>query len=483
MVNTLPEICKNFVDGKWIAPSNNSPTPIINPGNLNETVGKIIYADDELSKLAMDSASNAFTAWKNLGKEKRIELLQKVLNEIRREIETFSEIITSENGKIISESRAEVKSSLLEGEFQLQFIGKEINKISEEEIRHEPLGVVLLITPSNFPLATIIRKIIPALAIGNVVVLKPSEITPLTAVKLFQILEETGLPSGVANLIIGEGKAIGPPLINHPALTAISFTGSTVTGKQIRNMIADRKVKLQAEMGGKNAVVVLNDADMNSALDAVIKSGFTCCGQWCTGTSRVILEKNIYDDFLTHLVERINTIRVGIGTDEASTMGPLVSIEQLKKVQFAVEQGLSEGARLITGGKSLPNTSSFIGYYFEPTVFSNVKPNMKIAREEIFGPVISVLKAEDIDDAILITDNTNYGLSVSVYTNNMEAAEKFVSNVNAGLCHVNLPTSHRKVSMPLLGWKDSGCGMPESGSYAMEFFTRTKSIYRKYYEN
>ncbi len=470
------EVIRNFINGKWTSPQNAVKASLKNPGNFEDVIGTIEYADEKTAESAMDAAESSKILWKNTPLLKRIELLENCLSLIEVNRESIARTITRENGKTLSESNAEISSSISEGRYQLKFFKVEEER-SKDNVRYEPLGPVLLITPSNFPLATIIRKLIPALAAGNTAVVKPSEVTPLTAVRFFGMMHEAGLPGGVVNLVIGEGSVIGPALLNRPALKAVSLTGSTLTGRSVSSQIAGRDIRLQAEMGGKNAVVVLKDADLELALDAVSTAGFACCGQWCTGTSRVIVELPVYNEFITRLAERIKNIKVGLGTDPDSQMGPLVSEAQFKKVVDAVESAKKEGARLICGGRKPKGTPE--GYYFEPTMFADVSPNMQIAREEIFGPVLAVIPAEDTGDAIRITNSSKYGLSASVYTEDEDAAEKIIDAIDAGLCHINLPTSFRDPSLPLLGWKDSGAGIPESGRFARDFFTKTKAIYRR----
>ncbi|MDQ7051799.1 MAG: aldehyde dehydrogenase family protein [candidate division KSB1 bacterium] len=353
----------------------------------------------------------------------------------------------------------------------------EVNPMKRMKSRHEPLGVVLLITPWNFPLATVLRKMIPALAAGNTVVLKPSELTPLTAVALFHLMDASGLPPGVANLVLGEGPVVGKALVQHLDVRAISFTGSTVTGLQLARLLDARGVRFQAEMGGANTLVVLADADLEAAADAAVSAGFACCGQWCTGTGRVIVEQEKYAEFLPKLLTRLKKMVIGDGRDARVNMGPLISAQQRNKIEQAVQRALAEGARLLCGGRRPADPALQKGYFYEPTLLADVTAEMEAAWEEIFGPVLVAMPARDPDEALALANGTRYGLAFSVYTRDAEKAGKFLREVEAGLCHVNLPTGFRDPVLPLLGWKDSGRGWPEAGKYGLEFLTRTKAVY------
>ncbi len=470
---------KSYISGSWISTKSGITKTLHNPADTNQLTGKVEYAGGEIAQAAMDAAKDAWNCWREYPVAKRIEILSVLLEIIKQERDEIAKIITTENGKTLRESYSEIDSALNEAEYQTKFLSKSIvEHISNHEIRYEPLGVVLLITPWNFPLATILRKLVPALAVGNTVVVKPSELTPMTADALFRIIDRLGFPKGAINMLIGEGNVSGPVLCKHPALRAVSLTGSSYTGANIARQIRDYKVKFQAEMGGKNAVVVLEDADLDEAANAVVQSGFACCGQWCTGTSRVIVEKPVYEKFINMLVEKTGRISTGDGFNKSVTMGPLISKAQLDRVEAAVLNAKKDGAKLLAGGKRPGKAELSNGYFFEPTIFADVKPGMNIAQEEIFGPVIAVLAADNMDEALSIANNSKYGLAFSVYTKSKSAAGKFMNEVNAGVCHINLPTSFRDPALPLYGWGNSGCGLPESGRFARDFFTKTKAIYK-----
>ena len=478
----LPLAC-SFIDGCWVR-GHGEWAELYNPADLSQTVGMVEFADGCEVESAVMAATAAWDGWRAVSPLDRIKILRATLGRLDRCRQQIAEVITAENGKTIDESLAEVDGSLREGIYQLDLLAEnapdEEDKVLETETRYEPLGVALLITPYNFPLATIVRKLIPALALGNTAVVKPSEFTPLTAAAIFGLLQMSGLPDGVANLLLGEGPVVGPVVAAHKGLHAISLTGSTETGLAIQ-AISSPHVRFQAEMGGSNCVVVLVDADLDEAVDAVVRGGFACSGQWCTGTSRVIVDRQIYAHFTNKLVERAQRIVVGNGMDERSDMGPLTTATQLKRVDRMVQEATDQGARLCCGGcrpePSRLNGSSS-GHFFEPTVLIGVDPEMRIAQEEVFGPVLLVMPANDPDQALQLANATRYGLSCSVYTGNVDQAERFICGLGAGMCHVNLPTSYRDPDLPLNGWGDSGRGIPESGRHAREFFSRIKAIYR-----
>lgn len=470
--------CPNYIAGKW--QDTGQPHPIRNPADVTEIVAEAHLADAALAKQAVEAADSAWDSWRTSAGGERGHLLRQVLATLQARRADLAHTITLENGKTLRESEAEVDAAIKEATYQLDFVQTHLVETWDgHEVRHEPLGVALLLTPWNFPLATVLRKMVPALAAGNTVVLKPSELTPATAVELFRVVDAVGLPAGVANLVLGEGPVVGTTLSQHPAVRAISFTGSTPVGLQLAESLGRRDVRLQAEMGGANAVVVLADADLEAAAEAAVSHGFACCGQWCTGTSRVIVERSVYEEMLQRLTKRTQKIVPGNGLDARATMGPLISQPQLQKVESVVAEALRHGARLVTGGKRPTGSAFERGHFFEPTILADVTSEMAVAREEIFGPVLLVLPAHDADEARVLANHTPYGLAFSVFTQDAEQAERFVREVEAGVCHINLPTAYRDPAFPLLGWKDSGRGWPEAGKYGLEFFTRPKAVYRQ----
>lgn len=475
----MMKMCRSYIAGHWVAAAPEQCIPLLNPGNLDEAVALAQFATATGAVAAMDAARTAAESWRRTPFAVRAALLEKLLAAIEERRDEFAETITRENGKTLRESHAEITAAVREGRYQLGFLRSVLDGgQANETIRYEPLGVTLLITPFNFPMATVIRKLVPALATGNSVVLKPSERTPVTATLLFEQIHAGQFPPGVANMVIADGPTTAGALIPHRALRAISFTGSTRNGRAIQRAIGDRNIRLQAEMGGKNAVVILQDAEMETAVEAVIGNAFACCGQWCTGTSRVIVEAPLYAPVLDALAERAGKIIVGYGLDPHAQMGPLISREQRAWVQNVVQEAQAGGARLVAGGYAPRRPGLPRGHYFTPTILADVTPEMVVATEEVFGPVLIVMKAACPEEALEMVNRTAFGLSFSIYTQNFPLAEWFLAEVEAGLCHLNLPTAYRDPALPLLGWKESGRGWPESGRFALDFFTQTKSIYR-----
>ncbi|RMI14685.1 MAG: aldehyde dehydrogenase [Calditrichaeota bacterium] len=472
------QVAKSYLNGGWQAPDGAEVREIPNPANVNEVVGRVVFADAALAEIAVQAARKACMAWRFTPSEKRRERLERLLQQIRLHRETFARIITRENGKTLSESLGEVEASLKEAHFQLAYVADHlIEPHGSHRVQHEPLGVAALFTPWNFPLATVLRKMVPALMAGNTVVLKPSEFTSLTAAMLVGLMEELEFPPGVVNLVLGEGPEVGPPIAQHPAVGAISFTGSTRIGLELASSLGARDVRFQGEMGGSNALIILEDADLEAAVDAAVSNGFACCGQWCTGTGRVIVQRQVYHPVLEMLVGRVRRIVVGNGMDAGVIMGPLISQHRREKVEQAVNRAVQEGARVLVGGKRPQGSQYDRGYFYEPTILADVTARMHASREEIFGPVLVVMPADTPDEILQLTNSSPYGLSVSIYTRDKARAEGLVHRIEAGLCHLNLPTGYRDPALPLSGWKDSGRGWPEAGRYGLEFFTRPKAVY------
>lgn len=471
-------ICKSYIAGDWIYSKEPNLIKMYNPADTTQIISEVEYLNKEWINDAVNKAKSAFLIWRQIPLEERVELISEYLEKISLGKDKLANIISRENGKTLKESFAEISSGLNEAHYQLNLLGEflKTNHI-KLETRNEPLGVVLLITPWNFPFATIMRKLIPAVITGNSVIIKPSELTPMTSVMLFNLLEDIALPAGTINMVLGDGE-VGGYLTRNKNISAISLTGSYLTGSIIKKQIANLGTKFQAEMGGKNTVAVMPDANIDKAAEDIVSNAYACCGQWCTGTSRVVVHSKIYQKLVDKIVALIEKIKIGNGFDELTDMGPLISRAQFNKVKSAVKE--CEGAKLLIGGKPPDTEELSNGYFFEPTLFTNVDPNSKLAQEEIFGPVLSIIIENSIEKMIKTINNSEYGLSFSVYTKDEELAEKFINEVESGLCHINLPTSHRDPSLPLLGWKNSGYGLPEAGAFAFQFFTKPKAVYRNY---
>ena len=345
-----------------------------------------------------------------------------------------------------------------------------------------PLGVVALITPWNFPMAIPAWKLAPALICGNTIVLKPASGTPLSAVKLVEIFEEAGLPAGVLNLITGSGAAIGNHLVEHPKVNAVSFTGSTEIGTDIYARGARLLKKVQCEMGGKNAVIVLADADMDKALASIVQGAFGSTGQRCTATSRAIVETSVYDQVVDQLALKTSQLKIGDGLDESVDVSPLSSAYQQEKVLEYIGIGTEEGANLVCGGNALSGDLYGDGFYVEPTIFSDVTTDMRIAQEEIFGPVLTAMEAQDIEEAISVSNQVQFGLSSSIYTRDIPKAFQYINTVETGMVHVNAPTLGGEVHLPFGGLKSSGVGQREQGLEGINFFSEVLTAYIDYAE-
>ena len=477
-------VLQNYVAGQWIDSTSRNLRQSFNPANHEELLCKTQDSNPADAAAAIQAAENAFARWARTPMPKRAALLQDFLSHFKSREEEFVRAITRENGKTLRESRTEFLAALKEADFQVGQGRRVAGELRPSELpgvscylQREPLGVVTLITPWNFPLNVACRKLIPALIAGNTCVLKPSELTPMSAALLYESLHAAGLPPGVVNLVFGVGSVIGDTLVTHPAVKALSFTGSTEVGLGIAKKLAGRETKIQLELGGKNPLVVLADADITKAVEAAIIGGYSCSGQWCTSTSRVIVETAIYDTFLRALTERAKAIVVGDGSDEKVQMGPVCGERQYETILDFIAIGRKEGARLATGGEALTEGRYAKGWFIEPTIFADVSPGLVIAKEEIFGPVVVVLRADDLSDAIRLANDTRFGLASSIYTRDLAKAQRFIAESEVGLCHVNMHTAYKEPQLEFGGVKESGRGDPEAGDSGIEFFTRHKVIY------
>jgi aldehyde dehydrogenase (NAD+) len=401
--------------------------------------------------------------------------------------EEIARVMTREMGKVLKETRGDVQ----EGMDTAFYSGGEGRRLFGETTPSElpdkfamsvrvPVGVCGLITPWNFPMAIPTWKLFPALLCGNTVVLKPAEDTPHTAVKLFEILEEAGVPPGVVNLVHGSGKQVGAGLVRHPEVQLISFTGSTAVGKEIAAACGQTLKRVSLEMGGKNAQIVMEDADLDLALEGALWGAFGTTGQRCTATSRLILHRDLKKRFTEMIVERAKTIRIGNGLEETVEMGPLINEAARQKVHRYVQIGKEEGARLLIGGTLYEEDPWIHGYFYRPTIFDQVTPNMRIAREEIFGPVLSIIEVKSFEEAIEVLNGTPYGLSSSIYTRDVARAFRAMRDIEAGITYINGPTIGAEVHLPFGGVKETGNGHREAGTTVYDIFSEWKSIYIDY---
>ena len=475
---------KNYIGGKWVESVTGKTYPVHNPAHTDQVVGEFQTSGAEDTLTAVAAAKEGLVTWANTPAPARANIIYKALEILGRRAEELAETITIEEGKPIADARGEVKRAMAIMEYAAGEGRRMFGYTTPSELPdtvaytvRRPLGVVGIITPWNFPLAIPAWKIAPALICGNALVFKPASATPLSAVKLMEIFEEAGLPAGVLNLVTGPGGQVGTALVESPDVKGISFTGSTEIGTELYSESAKRLKKVQAEMGGKNAVIVLSDADMDKAMNGIVQGAFGSTGQRCTATSRVIVEEDVYDRFMTELIERTSKLIIGDGLDASMDIAPLASQNQKDKVLEYIGIGTEEGAELAFGGRNMTGGEFDEGYYVEPTVFTGVTPDMRIAQEEIFGPVLTVFKAKDLKEAIGIANSVEFGLSSSVYTKDITKAYEYINTVETGMVHVNASTLGGEVHLPFGGLNSSGVGQREQGTAAVDFFSEVITVY------
>lgn len=480
-------IYQNYIGGEWLESVSGKITDNINPANTNDVIGTIKLSTREEARRAVEAAYNNFKDWKNTPAPTRGKIVAKFARLLEDNKEELAQILTREEGKTIAESRGELSRSINVAEF----CAGESRRLNGETIQSElaanfaytikePHGVVALITPWNFPVAIPVWKIAPALVAGNTVVFKPAEATPATAVRICELFEEAGLPKGVLNLVLGKGAEIGDEIANHPAVKAISFTGSTETGIKLYEQAARRGAKVQCEMGGKNPVVVMDDCDLDLAVASTANGAFGSTGQRCTATSRAVVIDKIADEFVQKIIEKAKAMRLGDGADSETEMGPSVDEKQFNTVLKYINIGREDGAELLTGGKRASGENLENGYFIEPTVFDRVTPDMRIAQEEIFGPVLSVLRVKDFDEAMTVANDSQYGLTSSIFTNDPNLIFRFVDEIETGMTHINSPTTGGEAHIPFGGVKLTGIGAREQGSTSLDFYTELKVVYVDY---
>jgi len=477
----MVEKYKMYINGEWIESDSEEIFTRINPATL-EPIGEFSKGNEMDIEAAVDAAEDAFEAWSETPAPKRGEILFKAAQLLQQNKEELTKIVTIEMGKVLTEARGDVQEAidmtfLMAGEGRRLFGHTTTSELKDKFAMavRRPLGIVGLITPWNFPIAIPSWKIMPALICGNTVVFKPSSDTPLCAIKFVEILEKAGIPKGVINLVTGPGGTAGMHLVRHKKVRAISFTGHRDTGLEILRAAGIKKISL--ELGGKNPIIIMDDADLNLALDGVIWGGYGTTGQRCTAASRVIIHEKIKDVFEKMLVERIKKLRLGNGLDSATDIGPLVNQAAQEKSKTYVDLGLKEGAKLLIGGH-IPKMK---GFFFEPTLFTNCSIDMRIAQEEIFGPVVSLISAKDLNEAIKIANSVEYGLSSAIYTNNIRNAFKAIEKLEAGITYVNASTIGAEVHLPFGGVKHSGTTR-EGGIEGINEFSETKTVYIDYSE-
>lgn len=481
-----PQTYLNFIDGKRVHAKSAKTSLNINPANWDDVVGTFPESGPEDVDLAVQAAERAFPDWRLVPPPKRGEIILKAGFLLKDRKEELARLMTREMGKPLRESRGDVQEAIdmalyIAGEGRRLF-----GQTTTSELRDKfamsvrmPIGICGLITPWNFPMAIPSWKIFPALICGNTVVFKPAEDTPLSALKFVEILAEAGLPKGVLNLVHG-GPATGQAIVRHPEIRLISFTGSCEVGREVAEITGKALKRCSLEMGGKNAQIVMDDADLELAVEGAVWGAFGTTGQRCTATSRIFVQAGVFSEFKRKFLERARNIKIGSGLEEGVGMGPMINETQRKRVHEYVEIGRKEGAKLEIGGKFATGKGLEKGYFYEATVFTDVDPKMRIAREEIFGPVTCLFPFKKLEEAICLVNDTAYGLSSSIYSRDVNAAMKAIRDIEAGITYVNGPTIGAEVHLPFGGVKNTGNGHREAGETAIDIFSEWKSVFIDY---
>jgi len=481
----VAEKFQNFINGEWCDAKSGATFENRNPANWSELIGTFPKSGFEEVDRAITAAKEAQKSWRLVPAPMRGNILKKVGDLMTERKEFLAREMTREMGKVLKETRGDVQEGIDTAYYAASETRRMFGHNAPSELPNkynlsmrQPLGVVGVITPWNFPMAIPTWKIFPALVCGNSVVFKPASDTPRTATELVKILAEAGVPKGVINLVHGGGSVVGNAIVNDPRVAAISFTGGSDVGKRINELAGKTLKRVSLELGGKNALIVMNDADLDNALDAVLWGAFGTTGQRCTATSRIILQSGIHDKFLKMLVDAANTLKLGDGLDEKNQVGPCVSEAQRASVHEYTLIGMNEDkAKLECGGEFATGGDLDKGWFYKPTIFSRVKPGMRLEQEEIFGPVLSVIKCETLEEGIAILNDTVYGLSSAIFTQDVNAAMTAVRDIEAGIVYVNSATIGAEAHMPFGGVKETGNGHREGGWTVYDFFSEWKTVY------
>jgi acyl-CoA reductase-like NAD-dependent aldehyde dehydrogenase len=480
-------VYKNYIGGEWVEASTGETFENINPADTREIVGIFQKSGAADVEAAVEAAKQAFAKWRLVPAPARAEILYRAGQILMDRKEQYARDMTREMGKVIKETRGDVQEAIdtafyMAGEGRRLFgvtVPSELPNKFAMALR-QPIGVCAMITPWNFPMAIPSWKLLPAILCGNCCLIKPAQDTPLSVFNLVQALIDAGLPKGVVNIVSGFGSKIGNPMTEHPEIRAVSLTGSTDIGRIVGTSCAKSFKRCSLELGGKNPMIVLNDANLELALEGALWGAFGTTGQRCTATSRIIVQKGVYHEFLNMLVSRAKKLKVGNGLDETVEMGPAVNKAQLETDLSYIEIGKNEGARLMCGGNRLESGDYKYGWYLEPTVFADVDPKMRVFQEEIFGPVVSVSACDSLEQAIEMANDSAYGLSSAVYTKDVNGAFQAVRDLYAGITYINAPTIGAEVHLPFGGTKQTGNGHREGGIGAIDFYTEWKSVYVDY---
>jgi aldehyde dehydrogenase (NAD+) len=478
---------KNFIGGQWVAPSTGAYFENRNPADQGDLIGLFPLSTAEDVEAAVTSARRGFERWKRTPAPARGDVLRRVGDLMARRKDEIADLMTREMGKPLAETRGDVQ----EGIDTAYYAATEGRRLFGHTVPSElankwamsmrrPIGVCGLITPFNFPMAIPTWKAFPALLCGNAVILKPAEDVPHTATVLVEILLDAGLPPDVIQLVHGHGEVVGKALVEHPQVPVISFTGSTETGRFVGETCGRLHKRLSLEMGGKNAQIVLNDADLDLALEGVLWGAFGTTGQRCTATSRLVLQSGIHDQFVSQLAARTRALRLGDGRQPGTDVGPLVNAAAREKVEHYITVGREQGATVVCGGARATGAELAQGFFFEPTIFSGVTAGSRLDQEEIFGPVLSVIRVESVEEAFAVNNGVRYGLSSSVYTRDVNVAFRALQDLDNGITYVNAPTIGAEAHLPFGGVKETGNGHREGGWEVYEFYSETKVGYVDY---
>ncbi|HEY4001621.1 MAG TPA: aldehyde dehydrogenase family protein [Candidatus Xenobia bacterium] len=487
MLKTEVQSRQNLIDGKFVDAQSQATFESRSPAHKHEVVGVFPRSGADDVDRAVKAARQAFKSWHKVPAPKRAELLYRAAAIITRRKEEMAQALTREMGKVLKEARGDVQEAI----DMTLFVAGEGRRMHGETTPSElpnkfamsvrqPLGVVAAITPWNFPVAIPSWKLMPALLAGNTVVFKPATDTPNCGQLFIEVLVEAGVPAGVVNLVHGSGSEVGHALLTHPDINLISFTGSTETGREVLRQCGDRNRKSTVELGGKNAIMVMDDADLDLAVEGAVWGAFGTSGQRCTSSSRLVVHRKVVDAFTTKLVARAKALRLGDGLLETTEVGPVINQAALEKIHRYTEIGQAEGARLMCGGEVESGGACADGTYYRPTVFADVKPSMRIAQEEIFGPTTVVIPVDSLDEAVEVTNGVAYGLSAAIYTQNVNQAFAALAEVNTGLFYVNASTIGAEVQLPFGGTKCTGNGHREAGTPVLDIYTEWKACYIDY---
>jgi aldehyde dehydrogenase (NAD+) len=483
----MPENFKNFIAGEWVAPSTGAYFENRNPANWTDVIGCFPRSGVEDVQRAVTSAQRGFARWSKTPAPLRGEVLHRVGTLLTERKEAIARAMTREMGKVLAETRGDVQEGI-DTAFYAASEGRRLfGRVVPSELRNKwamsfrrPIGIAGLITPFNFPMAIPTWKMFPALACGNAVIFKPAEDVPHTAHLLVEILLAAGLPPDVIQLIHGQGSVVGRAIVEHPAVPVISFTGSTETGSRLGETCGRMHKRLSLEMGGKNAMIVMDDADLDLALNGILWGAFGTTGQRCTATSRLILHEKVHDRFLKMVADRAGALRLGPGLEDRTEVGPLIHEESRHKVEEYVGIGKQEGAAVAVGGAVASGPGLEHGWFYQPTVLAGVKPGARVEQEEIFGPVLSVIKVGSLDEAIRVNNGVQYGLSSALYTRDVNAAFRALNDLDNGITYVNAPTIGAEAHLPFGGVKQTGNGHREGGWEVYDFYSETKVCYVDY---